>query len=95
MEQQSVAQPQNTSADGLAFGLVVAILGPFGLAFVYSRRPPSSAGDVLEMLMKGRENFLNHGPYEMLLIVAVGIIFGGFYLAYRAVTQKAAQAKRR
>ena len=88
MEQQPVAQPQDASADGLGFGLFVAVLGLFGLAFVYSRRPPSSAGDVMEMLMKGRENVLNHGPYEMLLILTIAIVCGGFYMAYGAVKRK-------
>ena len=86
--EQPVAQPQTTSADGLVFGLVLAVLGIFGLAFVYSRRPPSTAGDVLEMLMKGREHFLQHGAYEMLMIVAVGIVIGGFFMTYRAVKRK-------
>ena len=38
--------------------------------------------------MKGRENFLNHGPYEMLLILTIAIVCGGFYMAYGAVKRK-------
>ena len=65
----------------LGGGLLTA--GIIGTAFTYSLRPPSGAGDALQMLLSGRQNYIQPGPYKFFMAVTIGLALAGLFIMVR------------